>query len=256
MPAAKVFSVYLLTSPSGKKYVGYTSMTMARRLRAHMRDANAGHIRPLCHALRKYGIENFKVRVLRKFDTKAEALEYEILSIKRHKSDKRGFGYNATAGGECGAPVGGDWRLGKSKKEIARINSLKGLAGADNPFYAKRHKPSDLKRAVATRRERGSYDVGSGAYTLKYQGVVYSSKQGMIRETGLKREAVERLMRSGAIRVTGKSSSAQKVAATKCQKVEYMNEIFDSLGDLRDHLGFLSYKTVYRLLASGDAGRL
>lgn len=51
--------LYQLTSPGGKSYVGVTTKSLNRRISAHLCNDHA-----IGRALRKYGVENFKVEVL------------------------------------------------------------------------------------------------------------------------------------------------------------------------------------------------
>lgn len=260
MPAAHrlKYKVYMLTSPSGKKYVGYTSTSMESRLRAHVRDASEGQKRPICSALRKYGLESFKVRVLRKFATKPEALDYEILSIKRHKSNVKGYGYNATAGGECAHEGfgGAAWRKGKTQAEIDASNAKRGRLGELNGYFGRKHSRKVLRQMVATRRSRGSYAKASGSFTLSYKRKTYESKAKLREATGLTRTQVERLILDGRIAVKNSSVSADIIAEKRCKKIQYRGKTYSSMADLRDFLGYTSYKVIYKLLESGEARRV
>lgn len=94
-----MFEVYCLTSPSGKRYVGFTSQGAERRWRAHVRDAKRGRDYPLYHAIRKYGPDAFSLSLLERMTTDAGAKRAEQLWIKELGTFGPG-GYNATLGGE------------------------------------------------------------------------------------------------------------------------------------------------------------
>ncbi len=90
--------VYLLTSPSGKSYVGQTTRPLPVRWSQHKSDARLRkHDWPIQRAIRKYGAENFTVVVAARASSKAnlDALEKFFIPM---------FGdYNIAPGGEGGA---------------------------------------------------------------------------------------------------------------------------------------------------------
>jgi len=90
--------LYLLTSPSGKQYVGITSRTLEQRWREHCTEASAGRRDyPLYASMRKYGSENFKVEVLATGDW--ELLNFmEEVEVKRLRTQVP-HGYNLRTGG-------------------------------------------------------------------------------------------------------------------------------------------------------------
>lgn len=155
------FKVYKLTSPSGKIYIGFTGTTLARRISAHVRDSRNPETRtPLHYAIRKYGIEAFKISVLEWFDEKDKALAFEIRSIAKYKSVGR-TGYNVTKGGNT-FPEGYNgtyWMQGKTKKQLAAINAKKVLYGEDNGFFGCKHTEESMSRMVSTRKANGTYAI-------------------------------------------------------------------------------------------------
>lgn len=56
--------LYLLTSPSGKQYVGLTTQGFSKRWTAHQSEARAGKLSPLCIAIRKHGAAQFQTRII------------------------------------------------------------------------------------------------------------------------------------------------------------------------------------------------
>lgn len=91
--------VYLLTSPSGKKYVGITSKTLAARWSNHCWRARRGSTFVLHAAIRRYGPESFKVEVIEETETWEEVCEREKFWIIELQS-KAPNGYNLTDGGD------------------------------------------------------------------------------------------------------------------------------------------------------------
>lgn len=96
-----LFSVYKLTAPSGRSYVGYTSQPVSERWRQHVGRASRGARHPLCAAIRKYGAENFKVETLAAYDRRDEALLAEVEAI----SELTGA-YNLSPGGDDDSAAG------------------------------------------------------------------------------------------------------------------------------------------------------
>lgn len=95
----KIYSVYVHTTPNGKKYIGYTGNNVKRRW------GNGKHYKQHKHfynAIQKYGWENITHEIVFQTDNKQYALEKEMEYIKLYKSNNRKFGYNNSIGGESG----------------------------------------------------------------------------------------------------------------------------------------------------------
>jgi group I intron endonuclease len=84
---------------NGKVYVGKTAYTLAHRCGSHLSEARLGCRRPFHTALRKYGIDNFKIEVIDKANDSELAAFKEIFHIALNES-KVPYGYNVTDGGE------------------------------------------------------------------------------------------------------------------------------------------------------------
>ena len=99
--------IYLITNTiNGKVYVGQTRRTLHRRWSEHKRDMWKFDV-PLYRSMRKYGIENFTIRMLECIgrDSEFELVEalnmFEQNAIKKHNSMiDFGIGYNLTTGGD------------------------------------------------------------------------------------------------------------------------------------------------------------
>lgn len=94
------WSVYIHTSPSGKKYVGITSQHPERRwLSGH---GYRQHKRFMA-AIKKYGWGNIDHEVVARGLSKEDAIELERRLISEYDSTSRERGYNCSPGGESGA---------------------------------------------------------------------------------------------------------------------------------------------------------
>ena len=111
--------IYMITSPSGKRYIGQTIQPIEKRWKQHLdssQRAYKDHCRVLNKAIRKYGGQHFTVEVLEEcnneeIDTKEQ--EY----IQKHNTLVPN-GMNIKAGGKSG-------RHSDETKQMIR-NSLKG----------------------------------------------------------------------------------------------------------------------------------
>lgn len=91
--------VYCHTSPSGKRYVGYSARGMTYRWRRHVVEARSGSAHPIHCAIRKYGADAFRHELLEQCDTVEGAQRAERRWIAQ-RGTMAPAGYNATAGGE------------------------------------------------------------------------------------------------------------------------------------------------------------
>lgn len=100
--------IYIITNMiNGKEYIGITKRGYLNRFNDHIKtskkenDKRGRHI--LYRAIRKHGIDNFKVELLEQVDTYCEAKikEQEYISMfKSYYKDDFSWGYNMTRGGD------------------------------------------------------------------------------------------------------------------------------------------------------------
>ena len=126
--------VYCITNMlNNKKYVGYTSETLAQRWHLHKFKAKAKKRPGLLHkAINKYGAENFARTIL--YEGK-DALSKEDYYIKKYGD------YNVAHGGSANVK-GLTWKWSEESKRRAKERGLMGKAdryGSKNPFYGKTH---------------------------------------------------------------------------------------------------------------------
>lgn len=125
----ETYIIYRLTSPSNKSYIGYTSKLINFRFNQHIYGYNYyvsnkkyyGSTK-LYKAFKKYGHENFVKEIIGQFQTKEEALQFEINMIKKYNSINEG--YNIAVGGQGGSkPVSEETKLKMSIAAKGRILS-------------------------------------------------------------------------------------------------------------------------------------
>ena len=90
------FTVYKHTSPSGKVYIGITSVDVKDRW---MSGHGYRHNSYFENAIKKYGWNNIKHEILLTELSKDEAENAEIELIKQFNSNDRKYGYNIESGG-------------------------------------------------------------------------------------------------------------------------------------------------------------
>lgn len=97
--------VYLITSPSGKQYVGQTIQALSDRWRFHVWEALNGsaNCRALANAIRKYGVDSFKIDLLHESDDLDELNRLEAHEIETRRTLRPG-GYNLLTGGGNSRP--------------------------------------------------------------------------------------------------------------------------------------------------------
>jgi group I intron endonuclease len=95
---------FLLCLANNKGYVGqHCTLKVHHRLAHHKRLAKNGHRAPLYYAMRKYGFENFEMRVVWRGPVeKLDAAERRWIK-KLNTFIDDGCGYNCTRGGQNGA---------------------------------------------------------------------------------------------------------------------------------------------------------
>ena len=96
----KLWSVYIHTSPSGKKYVGITSLRPERRWLSGHGYRQHKHF---WYAIQKYGWNNITHEIVAQGLTKEAAFELERRLIAELNTTDRDYGYNCSTGGESGA---------------------------------------------------------------------------------------------------------------------------------------------------------
>jgi len=162
--------VYIFTNLiNNKKYIGITTKTLEERYKYHLWGINNGSY--FHNALRKYGVENFKLEILDKANSENELKEKEIYWIKFYNSRKQG--YNLTNGGDG---VWGYKHTEETKEYLRKVNSgsnnhmygrelseetkiklSESLKGENNPNYGKPMKELTKHNLSKTQKDSGRY---------------------------------------------------------------------------------------------------
>jgi group I intron endonuclease len=158
----KTYTVYKLTSPSGKIYIGWTSRKLKKRLQDHMSEVRRGYQRPIQKAFRKYPLEEWQQEVLLETTDYDQSLKIEVESIEALNTTNSTIGYNISTGGEYGATGVKRSEEYKAKMRESKKRSLWRSTpehGAKISAALRGHPPSD-KQKEATRKARAkTYNV-------------------------------------------------------------------------------------------------
>lgn len=121
--------VYLITSPSGKQYVGQTTQTAEARWYSHVYEATRGKsgCRALARAIRKYGPDAMCIEVLHETDDLDELNRLEAHEIAQRGTLTPG-GYNLRTGGD-------NWTVSANTRELLSRNQK--TAWQDPAYRAK-----------------------------------------------------------------------------------------------------------------------
>ena len=155
--------IYKITNiKTNKIYIGQTIKTIEDRFLGHVKAANKGCNFKLSRAIRKYGVDNFKIEIIDVAESKCELNEKEIFYINKYNSNVDG--YNMTSGGE-----GGDTYQCKTEQEMLEIskkiskalhenNGNRGqFVGPKNGMYEKHHtKESKMKMSKSLKGKKFS----------------------------------------------------------------------------------------------------
>lgn len=158
----KTYTIYKLTSPSGKVYVGWTSRLLKKRLQDHMSEVRRGYQRPIQKALRKYPLEQWQQEILLETIDYELSIRTEVETIKQLESNNPDKGYNISTGGEYGAA--GVKRTEENKQKI-REGKKRSMwrstpeHGAKISAALKGHPPSDRQKEALRKARAKTYKV-------------------------------------------------------------------------------------------------
>ena len=128
------YQIYMHTiTQTNKSYIGYTSIGIAERFARHVKNAfTYGIDTHFYRALRKYGPENVKSKILATTKCLSDALKLESKYIKSCDTYKNG--YNQTHGGTGGKTI--DKQKDPAKYEQWYEKKLKKVQGVNNGRYS------------------------------------------------------------------------------------------------------------------------
>lgn len=144
-----MYSVYMHTSPDGKKYVGITMQNPKDRWANGKGYANNKHF---ARAIKKYGWGNFRHEILYNNLTESQASDIEKRLIAELNLTDYSVGYNIREGG-----ISGYHHSAKTREKMKRNH--KDFSGENHPGYGtKRSAESKNKMSIAKKGKRIGFD--------------------------------------------------------------------------------------------------
>lgn len=129
--------IYCLRSPSEKEYIGQTGRELDTRLLEHETREECWAIH---NAIKKYGIENFKVEVLYEGPYDEEKLDEMEINFIKDRNTLSPNGYNIRTGGKAGKHC-------EASREKMRLSKL----GDKNHNYGKPRTPETKEKISLSR---------------------------------------------------------------------------------------------------------
>lgn len=165
-------------------YIGSTERELKIRWQKHLVKANEGSLCTLHKAIRKYGRDNFDIRMIEEYPTREAMLTGEIEYIAYFNTFKSKWGYNDTPGGDGGNTNGGkkfseEWKTKISKSKAGVPFSKEHRQNLSNSH--KGHIAPNRKLTIEQVKEiRSEYKTGQS--TQKELGKLYGLSQATVHD--------------------------------------------------------------------------
>lgn len=203
-------SLYIITFPNNKKYVGITTNFSARKNKHKNRAKKSkyNHLK-IYRAINKYGFDNLQWSVDNNYSTWDELNKSEINIISKLKTNLIEFGYNSTAGGE------GHLGFSPSKEtrdKISKANKGKIISdsqkqflsltrmGKNNPMYGR--PTSKKQKEAASKASKGEKNINSKLTNKQATEIRNKYKSGdyliieLAKEYNLNKNTVSKLLKN------------------------------------------------------------
>lgn len=189
------YTVYMHICPNNKKYIGITQRTPENRWNKGLGYYSNKHF---YSAIKKYGWENIKHKILFSNLTKNEAEQKEIKLIAYYKSNNDKYGYNIENGGNS---IGKHSESVKKKISEAQIGEKnhnfnkrhtkewkehmsKIMSGKNNAFYGKTH-TKEVKEKLR-KAHLGKPNIACSKKVICIEtGIIYPSISEAKRKTNI-----------------------------------------------------------------------
>lgn len=188
------YKVYAIVNKlNGKMYVGSTERQLKIRWQRHLAKTNEGSLCTLHKAIRKYGRDNFDIRMIEEYPSRKAMLVAEIEYIAYFDTYKSSYGYNDAPGGEGGNTNGGKKFSEEWKTNISKSLTGKKLSEQHIKSLSESHKGNIVSNRKLTfkvaEQIRDEYSFGN--ITQKQLGAKYGLSQDCIFKIIKKRTYVK-----------------------------------------------------------------
>jgi len=193
--------VYLIENIiDNKKYIGITTRSLDVRMKEHCYRYRNTYLQ---NAIKKYGIENFRWKILEKCNSKKELDEMEFHYIKQYNTYwKEGMGYNCTYGGdgrfdytptkETRKKISESNKGKKRSKQTKKLMS-KNSMGSGNNFYGKKHSEESKKKMSNSLKK--SHPMKGKHWSEETKKKISESLKGRKLSKEIKKKISESLMK-------------------------------------------------------------
>lgn len=89
----RIYTLYKISFPNGKIYIGYTSRKLKYRIREHELQKEKGTNYALYNAMRKYD-GKYNIKIINTYFCKELAVKIEMVLIKKYETSVKNNGYN------------------------------------------------------------------------------------------------------------------------------------------------------------------
>ena len=163
-------------------YIGCTERSLRVRLQKHLCKANELSMCSLHKAIRKYGIQNFDIRMIEEYPSKEAMLLGEVEYIAYFNTYKSSYGYNDTPGGDGGNTNGGKKFSEEWKAKISEGKSGVQFTEEHRENLSKSHKGqiAPNRKLTFEQAEEIRKEYKTGQVTQKQLGKKYSLSQDCI----------------------------------------------------------------------------
>ena len=196
-----VYKIYKITNIiNDKMYVGFTSQTIEKRFNQHKSKSKSDNLDKLHKAIKKYGVDNFKIELISEHQTMNDALDNEKKLISELDLTKNG--YNLSSGGEW-SPNEKIKLRGRTFTEEHRGNISKNHAdirGDKNPMFGKKHSlesrqkiSNKLKGKSKSTEARENMSKAALNRSTEHKLKIGATKKGKPRSEETKRKISESL---------------------------------------------------------------
>jgi group I intron endonuclease len=146
-----VWTIYMITGPNGKRYVGLTKTSAKKRLNQHHLYARNGLKTALYNAMRAHGTKAFSISVLTECVDAREAIACERGLIAQYGTMAPN-GYNLTIGGERGAgyTLSPEHKAKIAKTWPGRKHTMESRAKMRQAALGRKRSPEAIAKAVET----------------------------------------------------------------------------------------------------------